>query len=154
MTKKLWHAIGRGLFWLLWPLLIMYLARVERTRMLIVCGDEILLLRAWLGTKRWAMPGGGLHPDEAPRDGVIREVREETGLTINPADLKTLFSAPFRFRGFHYQCHYFAVVLPEKPPIKKQHLEIADAAWIHRRDLTIKNTNPDTLTTVTAWFEA
>ncbi|MFH9730345.1 GNAT family N-acetyltransferase [Streptomyces sp. NPDC017260] len=29
----------------------------------------------------WAMPGGGLEADESPREGALREVREETGWT-------------------------------------------------------------------------
>lgn len=30
----------------------------------------------------WNLPGGGLHDLEAPVDGVIREVKEETGLEV------------------------------------------------------------------------
>jgi ADP-ribose pyrophosphatase YjhB (NUDIX family)/predicted enzyme related to lactoylglutathione lyase len=30
----------------------------------------------------WNLPGGGLRPDEAPWDGVVREVAEETGLEV------------------------------------------------------------------------
>ncbi len=38
------------------------------------------------GEGKWNGPGGKLKPDETPTEGVIREVREETGLTIhNPA---------------------------------------------------------------------
>lgn len=37
------------------------------------------------GEGKWNGPGGKLEPDESPIDGVIREVKEETGLTVlNP----------------------------------------------------------------------
>ncbi|MFE2461532.1 GNAT family N-acetyltransferase [Streptomyces sp. NPDC059402] len=36
----------------------------------------------------WAMPGGGLEADESPREGALREVREETGWTdLEPGPL-------------------------------------------------------------------
>ncbi len=47
-------------------------------------GDEVLLVRASSRTTvegRWFLPGGGLEFGEAPRDAVLRELGEETGLT-------------------------------------------------------------------------
>jgi putative (di)nucleoside polyphosphate hydrolase len=38
-------------------------------------------------TPAWQMPQGGVDPDEAPRDAVLRELWEETGI---PADLVTV----------------------------------------------------------------
>ncbi|MFI9050982.1 NUDIX hydrolase [Streptomyces sp. NPDC053427] len=36
----------------------------------------------------WAMPGGGLNPGESPREGALRELREETGWTdLEPGPL-------------------------------------------------------------------
>ncbi|MFI8948097.1 GNAT family N-acetyltransferase [Streptomyces sp. NPDC053750] len=36
----------------------------------------------------WAMPGGGIEADESPREGALREVREETGWTdLDPGPL-------------------------------------------------------------------
>ena len=153
MIKKAWRYVGILLFWLFWPLLIIYLGRSERTRLLMVCGDEVLLVRPWLGTNHWALPGGGLHVGESPLDGVIREVHEETGIRLQPGDIQPLFSAPYKFRGFRYLGHYFVTELPRKPALKKQRLEVAEAAWIKHKKLTPKNAHPDTLTTVTAWFE-
>jgi 8-oxo-dGTP pyrophosphatase MutT (NUDIX family) len=39
------------------------------------------------GSRYWFTPGGGLEPGETMVDGAIREVREETGLELTPADL-------------------------------------------------------------------
>ena len=39
---------------------------------------------------KWTEPGGHLEEGENPEEGAIREVREETGLSVARKDLKTL----------------------------------------------------------------
>ena len=41
----------------------------------------------------WTLPGGGLDFGEDPRDGVVREVAEETGLDAAPGELLGVRSA-------------------------------------------------------------
>lgn len=36
------------------------------------------------GTKGWMVPGGALKPEESPSEAVVREIQEETGVTISP----------------------------------------------------------------------
>jgi ADP-ribose pyrophosphatase YjhB (NUDIX family) len=42
----------------------------------------------------WNLPGGGMISGEAPWDGVIREVREETGLEVEVVKLSGIYSKP------------------------------------------------------------
>lgn len=42
----------------------------------------------------WNLPGGGLKPNETPWDGVIREVKEETGLDVRVDRLAGVYSKP------------------------------------------------------------
>lgn len=61
-------------------------------RVLLVDAQErALLLRggdpARPGVRWWFTPGGGLHPGETPAQGAARELGEETGLRVDPADL-------------------------------------------------------------------
>lgn len=53
--------------------------------------DDKLLLQykaaGKFGEGKWNGPGGKLKPEETPTEGVIREIREETGLTIQNPDL-------------------------------------------------------------------
>lgn len=44
--------------------------------------DHFLLLKRNTEPKVWGPPGGRLEPDEDPNQGILREVKEETGLEI------------------------------------------------------------------------
>ena len=48
----------------------------------ILCDDQVLLIRNTYGRGRWTVPGGGLKPGETPEEAVRREVAEEVGLTL------------------------------------------------------------------------
>lgn len=57
-------------------------------------GDEILLLNrehpTWMG--RWNGVGGKIRPGETPHESVLREVKEETGISLSQATLKGVVS--------------------------------------------------------------
>jgi len=42
----------------------------------------------------WVAPGGAVDPDEPPQDALVREVREETGLLVEPTQLLGVFGGP------------------------------------------------------------
>jgi 8-oxo-dGTP pyrophosphatase MutT (NUDIX family) len=48
--------------------------------------NKVLILKDRL-SDWWDLPGGHIHTDETPEEGAIREVEEETGLTLNDVDL-------------------------------------------------------------------
>ena len=60
-------------------------------RVLLVAGEEVLLLNdsdpGVPGSSWWVTPGGGIDVGETPVTAACREVYEETGLQLNPADL-------------------------------------------------------------------
>src|SRR6476469_4953611 len=47
------------------------------------------------GKGLWDLPGGFLHEDEHPLDGLRREVREETALEIEPGELLGFWLEPY-----------------------------------------------------------
>jgi 8-oxo-dGTP pyrophosphatase MutT (NUDIX family) len=64
----------------------------EAARVLLVDGaGRALLLHggdpARPGERWWFTPGGGLNGDETPAEGAARELAEETGLRVTPAEL-------------------------------------------------------------------
>lgn len=49
--------------------------------------DGRILLQLRADDAMWCLPSGYTEPSESPRDTVIRETREETGLIVEPVDL-------------------------------------------------------------------
>ena len=60
-------------------------------RVLLLAGEEVLLLNdsdpGIPGSSWWVAPGGGIDAGENPAEAACREVEEETGLRLDPADL-------------------------------------------------------------------
>jgi 8-oxo-dGTP diphosphatase len=56
--------------------------------------DEILSVKTNYGSKNWTLPGGHLENNESPIHGAIREVFEETGITVEIQNLVSIYSAP------------------------------------------------------------
>ncbi len=72
-------------------------------RALILQQDRLLLVNAWGGgtSDLWCAPGGGVEPGTSLPDNLIREVHEETGLTVAvgaPALVNEYHDPP---SGFH-----------------------------------------------------
>ncbi|HSX00400.1 MAG TPA: NUDIX hydrolase [Patescibacteria group bacterium] len=141
--KWLWQKVGILAFWVTFPGLAIYLSRSERTRIVIASGDRIVVVKGWLGNGKWTLPGGGLHKGEAPLVGCLREVREETGLVLDPTAVRLFFAGTYHYHGIHFPCHYFFVRLPEPIPLRPQFLEIVDAAWIAESELGPRTADPD-----------
>lgn len=59
----------------------------------VVDGDgRVLTMRRPAGG--WCLPGGNADPGEGPEETVIREVREETGLDVEPVELVDAYELP------------------------------------------------------------
>ena len=77
----------------------------------IVEGDRVLLVRRDTEPLRgeWSVPGGMLELGEKLRDGVRREVEEETGMAIEPGEVLDVFDSIFTDTLGRTQYHYVLI---------------------------------------------
>ena len=109
--------------------------RTERVELTTLCmitrGDEILLQNRvkteWRG---YCFPGGHVEPGESIVDSVIREMQEETGLTVKNPKLCGIKQFPIdggRYLVFFFKTHDFSGELRSS--------EEGKVEWIARKDL-------------------
>ena len=94
-------------------------------------GNGRVLLQRRADDGRWGLPGGCLDPGELPEEGVVREVAEETGVTVEVERLTdvrgrraSLPATPHSQVGLTYLCR----VMSGEPRADHESLEVA---WKH-----------------------
>jgi 8-oxo-dGTP diphosphatase len=62
----------------------------------VICDEagNVLLVRHTYGRLNWELPGGLVESNESPSDAVLREVAEETGLTVEIQSLAAYYYEP------------------------------------------------------------
>lgn len=149
--RGLWIMAGHCLFWLTKPGIRIVVRNSRRSRVLITCGNEYLLLQHWLGDGSWMLPGGGQHGREDPLAGAIREVREEIGLQLKPADFTKGGNFRARDDGFNFEYDLYFVTLSAKPELQLQRLEILEARWFRRAGAVPIPISPEVAQALANW---
>lgn len=124
-------------------------------RALIVQDDRLLLVNAYAGQKSdlWCAPGGGVNAGQSLPENLIREVAEETGLTVTVGApvLVNEFHDPNR--GFHqievfFRCTVTAGTID--PAWRDPEGIVNRRAWFSRQALATIRVKPDSITAA-AW---
>lgn len=126
-------------------------------RAIILADDRLLLVNAYRGSGNlWCAPGGGADPHSSLPDNLMREVAEETGLsiTVGPACLINEFHDPRR--DFHQVDLYFRcqIIAGQTRPDHIDPEGIVDQhRWVTRSEFATMAVKPDSLAAV-AWGDA
>jgi 8-oxo-dGTP diphosphatase len=111
---------------------------------LVVRDQAILLTRNATPPQEgaWSLPGGGVDHGEPPADAVVREVREETGLTAAVGDLLGVHDEHFtgiaptgREEDFHGVALVFAATVGAGEPVVERAGTSDAAAWVPLADI-------------------
>jgi 8-oxo-dGTP pyrophosphatase MutT (NUDIX family) len=149
--KRIAKKLGKAAYWLGWPFWMVYFRFGERTRVLLVHGNKVLVVAGWLSDGRWGLPGGGLHKGEDPAVGVLRELKEEVGIAVPKSSLTLLGVEPYKNHGYRYVYYQFVAEVDGELPTHRQWHEISDARWTDYRELTPQNAKSDVLHAIRKW---
>jgi ADP-ribose pyrophosphatase YjhB (NUDIX family) len=104
----------------------------------VIRGGSVLLIRRGREPLKgqWSIPGGLLELGEELAAGVRRELKEETGLDVEPLETLAVFDRIFR-EGSRVRYHY--VIVDYACRWKRGRLrpasDVLDARWVRREDL-------------------
>jgi ADP-ribose pyrophosphatase YjhB (NUDIX family) len=135
MLDNIYAACGRLAYYLSSPLFRLLIKRTDRAYVILVHDNKVLMIKNWFGKQFWALPGGGMRRNETPQQAATRELREELGIQVDPAQLALVTKGRWQTDrlGHHYQI--FSVQTPKQPDLKPRHFEILKAAWLSSNQL-------------------
>jgi ADP-ribose pyrophosphatase YjhB (NUDIX family) len=73
----------------------------------VVDDDSVLLVEDFRGAGTWKVPEGVPEIPESPREGVARELAEETNLAVDPADLVYLYDVGKEVAEDKFRMHVY-----------------------------------------------
>jgi len=123
---------------------------------LIFDGGSILLIERGKEPMKgyWSLPGGVLETGETLAQGIIREVREETGLDVEPITLLEIFERIIR--DSHGVPEYHYVLIDYICRVTGGSLDAADdarrAAWVPHAELAAYRLTTGTLPVIEKGF--
>lgn len=119
-------------------------------RALLLRDDRLLIVNAYAGTQSdlWCAPGGGVERGASLPDTLIREMHEETGLTVGVGDVALVNEFHDPASGFHqvevfFRCHLIAGEIDDT--WQDPEAVVSRRRWVSRAELAEVRHKPDSL---------
>ena len=124
-----------------------FVPEIRRTRLasyaVAVADGRILLCRiapTYPAEGHWTLPGGGIDWGEHPNDALVREVHEETDLTLESYTLAGIDSATLGGAAGRPAMHavrfIYRCVTSGEPSVVEEHGSVDTAAWVPLENLS------------------
>lgn len=98
--------------------------------------NEVLITKRHESKSRpleWEITGGAILKGETPRQGAVRELREETGIEVTESDLNFVYSYNYKNRPTICMC-FVVFINKEKTKIELQEGETIDYRYLPYND--------------------
>ena len=114
----------------------------------IVKNDDVLVVRRANRPLQgeWSLPGGLVETGETTKEAVVREILEETNLTIEPIELVEVFERILRDAESRVQYHFVVVdylcrMLSGEP---RPGTDVSEIRWAQLEELPMLGITPET----------
>lgn len=117
---------------------------IAKTALLNERGEVLILTRSDTDTRRpggYDLPGGGVDEGENYEAAAAREIKEEIGVDISPADLSLVFSETSYYEGETAIRFLFVAMLKQDSPITLSY-EHSNSAWMGRQRIIEEYSHP------------
>lgn len=135
-------------FWIGWPLFYLYFSRSTRTRILLIHDNRLLIVKNWLSSGHWSLPGGGIKKGEDPGIGAVRELYEETAINISATDLTPIGQGFTKQNGIGFNFYAYFIKLDKEVIAKRELIEVAEMRWEDIKKVRQMNPGNDLLATL------
>lgn len=100
----------------------------------------------------WEFPGGKIEPGEAPQVAVVREIREELGVTVQVGEL--LHTIEWDYPAFHLRMFCYACTITQGQIQLREHTAYCWASATDLPNIPWLPADVDALPAVAAWLSA
>lgn len=146
MIRTLWALIGKAVYYTLGIIALpVFLNGTKRVKVAIIDpnANQILLCRTWISSQVWNLVGGGIKRNEDKFEAARREVKEETGLDVDVAELEYIAEVNESEFMANFSSHIFMLHIAKKK-VAKPRFELIDLQW-HKLDKLPKPYNNQTI---------
>ncbi len=130
----MWHLynwLGRAANRSLWFIFRVSPQPLPRVRIAVICEGQILLVKPWFSRQVWSLPGGGAKLHESLTIAAMRELNEETGISVSAGELHDagVVMSDEGYAKFRVHCFVAYISASKARQLRTTDAELIATAW-------------------------